>query len=102
MKYEQIVTQVLSGNHLSGEELKQLKNLVFLLEQRLRGVSEVRAYVLDADKVADYTKLSTKDIQEIAERTGRVYSLNGFQEAFNYGDISSENEFIFFVEVEHD
>lgn len=58
---------------------------------------ETRVYVVDANEI--YKTLSTEEIQDIAERSGDVYSLSGFQEAFNCGEIQSENVFIFFVEV---
>lgn len=59
---------------------------------------ELRVYVLDAQRIkGDIRSLKTEDMQDMAEARGRVYSLVDFQEAFNVGDISSDNDFIFFV-----
>ena len=72
-------------------------------------MKELRVYVINVDDV-DFEKempvntavseLSDKKFIEIAERQGSVYTLQGFQNAFNNENINSSADIIRFIEVE--
>ena len=72
-------------------------------------MKELRVYVINVDDV-DFEKempvntavseLSDKMFIEIAERQGSVYTLQGFQNAFNNENINSSADIIRFIEVE--
>jgi hypothetical protein len=63
---------------------------------------ETRVYVVDIDQTEDeFNNVVTDDVfMDEAEKQGSVYTLNGFQEAFNNNEVSTENAFIRFIEVE--
>ena len=72
-------------------------------------MKELRVYVINVDDV-DFEKempvntavseLSDKKFIEIAERQGSVYTLQGFQNAFNNENINSSADIIRFIEVD--
>jgi hypothetical protein len=59
---------------------------------------EVRVYALNINKIN--TLLSDPEFQDLAEDEGRVYSLEGFQEAFNRADIDSNLNLIRIINVQ--
>ena len=62
---------------------------------------ELRVYVLDIDIVENYNEYVTDEIfMELAEKEGTVYSLKGFQNAFNDELVNSSTDLIRFIEVE--
>lgn len=65
--------------------------------------SETRAYVLDTEDIDDptknYSELTDDEFQTLAEEQGRVYTLGGFQEAFNFEEINSAIDVIRFINV---
>ena len=62
---------------------------------------ELRVYVLDIDIVENYNEYVTDEIfMELAEQEGTVYSLKGFQNAFNDELVNSSTDLIRFIEVE--
>ena len=61
---------------------------------------ETRVYVLEiSDSEISETSLSDDEFQTLAEEQGRVYTLQGFQEAFNLEEINSAIDVIRFISV---
>lgn len=62
------------------------------LEKSKPRVKETRVYIVNVNK-CDLIGMSTSDEEFIAEaeRQGTVFSLQGFEKAFNYDDITSDN-----------
>jgi hypothetical protein len=62
---------------------------------------ETRVYVVDIDKaeIDVHQSCSNEIFIEEAERQGLVYTLEGFEKAFNFSEISTENCLIRFIEV---
>jgi hypothetical protein len=65
---------------------------------------EIRVYVINShdERVEDINNINDLTDEEFifeAEEQGRVYTVNGFQEAFNGEEINSEIDFIRFIEV---
>lgn len=65
---------------------------------------ETRVYVIEAQHSLKYnervfTTLTDEEFQDIAEEEGRVYTLEGFQDAFNNEDVSSAIDVIRFINV---
>jgi hypothetical protein len=60
---------------------------------------EMRVFVVDVDQADDNfePKCDDETFMTQAEMNGTVYSLNGFQEAFNNNEVSTENAFIRFI-----
>ena len=59
---------------------------------------EIRVYVVDVDD-NNYNgdETSDEDFMTMAEADGRVYSLDGFQNAFNFGEVNTNIDFIRFI-----
>lgn len=62
---------------------------------------EIRVYVIESETTGEkhYTELNNEEFIDIAEEEGRVYTLKGFQEAFNLEEINSAIDIIRFIEV---
>lgn len=80
----------------------EINNLEFALAKNdFELKTETRVCVLGLD-IFDGVKeaeISDEDFIDMAELEGTVYSLKGFADAFNLGDIPSSNEFIRFINV---
>lgn len=64
-------------------------------------MKEFRVYVVDLDMLENSDDFVTKEMfMEIAENTGRVYTLEGFQSAFNYEEVNTHTDIIKIIEVE--
>jgi hypothetical protein len=63
--------------------------------------SETRVYVLDTFNVKErnWNDLTDEEFINLAEEDGNVYTLQGFQEAFNSQDINTEIDVIRFINV---
>jgi hypothetical protein len=62
---------------------------------------ELRVYVVDANLLeVSYEELTDGEFVQEAENQGNVYSLVGFQEAFNDGEIDSSVEVLRVIEIE--
>lgn len=59
---------------------------------------ETRVYVVDIDD-NNYNgdETSDEDFMDMAEADGRVYSLDGFQYAFNFGEVNTNIDVIRFI-----
>ena len=59
---------------------------------------ETRVYVVDIDD-NNYNgdETSDEDFMDMAEADGRVYSLDGFQNAFNFGEVNTNIDVIRFI-----
>ncbi len=63
--------------------------------------TEIRVYILDIDFLENHhSELTDPEFQDLAEEHGRVYTLDGFSEAFNGHDINSHIDVIRFITVE--
>ena len=64
---------------------------------------ETRVYVLDILGLRGLPKphatLTTQEFMDLAEEEGNVYTLKGFQDAFNNEDVNSESHIIKFINV---
>ena len=71
---------------------------------------ETRVYVVEnIDSIGDmtdiltenihYSELSDSDFMELAEQDGRVYSLQGFQDAFNEEEVNTAIDVVRFINV---
>ena len=60
---------------------------------------ETRVYVLEPDDLGErhYSELTDEDFITLAEEQGRIYTLQGFQEAFNLEEINSAIDIIRFI-----
>ena len=64
-------------------------------------MKELRIYVVNVDTLEEQTGLITDDVFiELAEKQGTVYSLKGFELAFNYQELNTSTDIIRFIEVE--
>jgi hypothetical protein len=65
-------------------------------------MKEIRVYVVDVHSDTDelIPLLSDEEFMNVAECNGTVYTLQGFQHAFNNDLINSSEEFIRIIEVE--
>jgi hypothetical protein len=66
--------------------------------------TEIRVYVLDLnhprlDDIDDVHGLTNEEFMSESEEQGRVYTLNGFAQAFNCESINSNTDVIRFIEV---
>ena len=63
--------------------------------------SEIRVYVIDTFNVKErnWNGLTNEEFINLAEEDGNVYTLQGFQEAFNSQDINTEIDVIRFINV---
>jgi hypothetical protein len=62
---------------------------------------ELRVYVVDANLLeVSYEELTDGEFVQEAENQGNVYSLVGFQEAFNDGEIDASVEVLRVIEIE--
>ena len=60
-------------------------------------MKEMRVYVLDMSLMNDYTD---EEFMEKAENYGSVYTLKGFENAFNSEELNTFVDYIRFIEVE--
>ena len=65
-------------------------------------MKEIRVYVVDVHSDTDelIPLLSDEEFMNVSEDNGTVYTLKGFQHAFNNDLINSSEEFIRIIEVE--
>ena len=64
-------------------------------------MKELRAYVVNVDVIENYAGFVTDDIFiELAEKQGSVYTLKGFEIAFNYQELNPSTDMVKFIEVE--
>ena len=67
----------------------------------LRMSKELRVYVVDTNLLeVSYEELTDGEFVQEAENQGNVYSLVGFQEAFNDGEIDAPVEVLRVIEIE--
>ena len=63
---------------------------------------EIRVYVLDCQDISidkGYEELTEKEWMDECERQGRVYTLEGFQRAFNEEELNSSIDLIKFMTI---
>lgn len=64
-------------------------------------MKETRVCVVDVDTLENADNFITKEMfMEIAENTGRVYTLEAFQSAFNCEEVNTHTDIIKIIEVE--
>jgi hypothetical protein len=79
-------------------------------EDRLPYEVEIRAYVVEnvdsiglmsdtLSKDKHYSELTDEEFMTVAEEDGRVYTLDGFQEAFNLEEINSAIDIVRLISV---
>ena len=91
-------TITLQGEFQKFENLNQATNNFDT--DRLPYEVEIRVYVIDQNVSDVYANSKTdEEFMEIAEEQGRVYTLEGFQEAFNLEEINSAIDVIRFITV---
>ena len=96
----QILQEVENGKYdddlyTLGKDLDRSHNNIVKVQE-----VETRAYVLEiSDSEVSETSISDEEFQTLAEQQGRVYTLQGFQEAFNLEEINSAIDVIRFISV---
>lgn len=72
-----------------------------LTDEYLDLMSETRVYVIDTFNVRgrNWNDLTDEEFITLAEQDGNIYTLEGFQEAFNVQDINTEIDVIRFINV---
>lgn len=71
-----------------------------LSDNHLDLTTETRVYVVDMnDNDFDGDNTTDEEFMTLAEENGRVYTLDGFQEAFNFEEINSSIDVIRFISV---
>jgi hypothetical protein len=65
---------------------------------------EMRVYVVNThdervEDIEDFHDLTDEEFMFEAEEQGRVYTIEGFQRAFNDNEVNTEIDFIRFIEV---
>lgn len=90
-------TITLEGEFQKFENLNQATSK--FNEDRLPYEVETRVYVVDVDFTDCYAILSDDEFMKLAEEQGRVYTIQGFQEAFNLEEINSSIDTIRFINV---
>ena len=71
-----------------------------LTDEYLDLMSETRVYVIDTFNVrGNWNDLTDEEFITLAEQDGNIYTLEGFQEAFNAQDINTEIDVIRFIYV---
>lgn len=65
-------------------------------------MKEIRVYVLDTYLIEEENAINYTDEQfmEQAENNGTVFSLKGFEKAFNNEELNTHVDYIRFIEVE--
>lgn len=83
------------------EDFKNLTFLQQLTKNSLPKVSETRVYVVDTFNIKkrSWKDLTDEEFISLVEEEGNIYTLGGFQEAFNAQDISTEIDVIRFINV---
>jgi hypothetical protein len=76
----------------------QLNSYAFPTEE-LPKLVEIRVYVLETSKYEQALLWENEMFMRIAEEDGRVYTLEGFQEAFNLEEINSAIDVIRIINV---
>ena len=75
----------------------EIENLEFsLAENDLELKSETRVYIIDSSYAIPTTD---EDFMTLAEEIGRVYTLEGFQKAFNLEEVNSAIDYIRIINV---
>lgn len=65
-------------------------------------MKETRVYVIDTNEIEEMNlnEISDEQFMDIAEEQGNVYTLKGFETAFNRENVYTGLDFIRFIEVE--
>ena len=80
---------------------KQFTNLMGVSNTKLNLpiMTETRFYVVEVDDERYEPTMDDEQFMELAEENGRVYSPNGFQEAFNFEEVSTAIDVIRIINV---
>lgn len=65
-------------------------------------MKEMRVYVIDTYLIEEENAINytDNDFMEVAERLGTVFTLKGFENAFNNEELNTHVDYIRFIEVE--
>lgn len=65
-------------------------------------MKETRVYVIDTYLIEEENAINytDNDFMEVAERLGTVFTLKGFENAFNNEELNTHVDYIRFIEVE--
>ena len=65
-------------------------------------MKEMRVYVIDTYLIEEENAINytDNDFMEVAERLGTVFTLKGFENAFNSEELNTHVDYIRFIEVE--
>ena len=65
-------------------------------------MKEMRVYVIDTYLIEEENAINytDNDFIEVAERLGTVFTLKGFENAFNSEELNTHVDYIRFIEVE--
>lgn len=84
------------------QELYNLQNLIEISDNSLPKEVQTTVCVLEEDDFENkhHSELTDDEFLELARNQGRVYSLDGFSEAFNLEEINSTIDIIRFINIE--
>lgn len=89
---------------LQGTE-KEMTRFLFEVDKWAKNLMpqelETRVYVVDTFNIGkkEWDNLTDEEFMHLAEESGNVYSVKGFQEAFNMEEVNSEIDIIRFINV---
>lgn len=82
------------------EQFINLTELQQSTDNSLPALSETRVYVVDLNNNDfDGDNTTDEEFMKMAENDGRVYTIDGFQQAFNFEEINSSIDVIRFISV---
>ena len=90
-------TKILQGTEIQFSNL--FMNSLSHDSDRLPILVETRVYVLDTTKYDKSLMWGNETFMRVAEKEGSVYSLQGFQKAFNLEEINSSIDVIRIINV---
>ena len=61
--------------------------------------TELRVYVVEADNKKYEPTMNDEEFIGLSEEEGRIYTVDGFQEAFNLEDVNSRIDIVRFINV---
>jgi hypothetical protein len=65
-------------------------------------MKELRVYLIDCDLINEvYADLTDEQFMDYAEELGTVYSIPGFQDAFNLSGVNTNVHVIRFITIEN-
>jgi len=82
------------------EKIENLHLALGISDNDMPQQSETRVYLVDTIQTdKHHSELTDDEFQTLAEEQGRVYTIKGFTQAFNYEEVNSFTDVIRFINV---